>query len=270
MSENKKQLSALDKIDEILLRCDYIQKRISRADVIFIPEYTSFNAYQQLSPQNRQNYEAEFFNDWMEPSRIEDAQGPFNSPTGKIFSYEIKVFSVEFEYLLNLAESLEFIESLTSKTNGAIQKFQLKPEGYKRINELLKSVDSTQTFIAMSFSADLNSLAEAISEVVKDCGYTPCHLGLPPHSLHNENICNKIIGEIKRSKFVIADFTLDRPNVYWEAGFAKGLGREVIHTVREDWKDKIAFDIKQTKFIEWPSLEELKRQLKEYIQATVD
>jgi hypothetical protein len=54
---------------------------------------------------------------------------------------------------------------------------------------------------------------------------------------------------------MIADFTseIDKPRggVYYEAGFAHGLGKEVIWTCREDVIDHIHFDTRQYNHITW-------------------
>jgi nucleoside 2-deoxyribosyltransferase len=52
---------------------------------------------------------------------------------------------------------------------------------------------------------------------------------------HTNDINDEIIGEIRRSRFMVCDLTSYRGGVYFEAGFAYGLGLEVIYTCREDW-----------------------------------
>ena len=54
---------------------------------------------------------------------------------------------------------------------------------------------------------------------------------------HNNKIDDEIIAEIRRSRFLIADFTCEPKNVrggvYYEAGFAQGLGIPVIWTCKD-------------------------------------
>ncbi|MCF2940650.1 hypothetical protein L1N85_19855 [Paenibacillus alkaliterrae] len=57
------------------------------------------------------------------------------------------------------------------------------------------------------------------------------------------------------SNIVISDFTEHKTGVYYEAGFAKGLGLEVIWTVREDNLDQCHFDTKQMNHIVWKTPE---------------
>jgi nucleoside 2-deoxyribosyltransferase len=68
---------------------------------------------------------------------------------------------------------------------------------------------------------------------------------------------------------VVADFTGDRGGVYYEAGFAQGLGIPVIWTVREDWLDRIHFDTRQYNHIHYATPEELRKALKNRILATI-
>jgi hypothetical protein len=69
----------------------------------------------------------------------------------------------------------------------------------------------------------------------------------------------------------VADFTGERGGVYFEAGFALGLGRQVIWTVREDVLDKVHFDNRQYNFIVWKSsgLDKFAERLGLRIEATV-
>jgi hypothetical protein len=53
-----------------------------------------------------------------------------------------------------------------------------------------------------------------------------------------------MISQIRRSKFLIADFTGHRGGVYFEAGYAMGLGLPVFWTCRRDDLDKLHFGIR--------------------------
>src|SRR2546425_7151655 len=66
-----------------------------------------------------------------------------------------------------------------------------------------------------------------------------------------EKICDRILSEIRRSQFMIADFTKQRPGVYFEAGFAMGLGRPVVWTCREDDVASLHFDTRQYNHVLW-------------------
>ena len=88
-----------------------------------------------------------------------------------------------------------------------------------------------------------------------------------------EKIDDAIIAEIRRSKFIVADFTHGddgaRGGVYFEAGFAMGLGIPVIFTCRGDMITKVHFDTRQYNHIVWNDLDELRRRSEERIRARI-
>jgi nucleoside 2-deoxyribosyltransferase len=88
---------------------------------------------------------------------------------------------------------------------------------------------------------------------------------------HNNRIDDEIIAAIRQTKFLIADFTNSRGGVYYEAGFAKGLGHEVIWSVRDDHLHDVHFDTRQYNFIVWRAddLPSFAKALQNRIDATV-
>ena len=60
---------------------------------------------------------------------------------------------------------------------------------------------------------------------------------------HTNDINDEIIAQIRRSRFMVCDLTGYRGGVYFEAGFAYGLGLDVVYTCRRDWsKEEILRD----------------------------
>jgi hypothetical protein len=72
-----------------------------------------------------------------------------------------------------------------------------------------------------------------------------------PHRVDQREHNDKIIAQIRKSRFVVADFTGYRGGVYYEVGFAKGLGFEMIWTCRENEIENLHFDIRQYNCIGW-------------------
>ncbi len=78
---------------------------------------------------------------------------------------------------------------------------------------------------------------------------------------HNEDIDDEIFKLIDKSTICIADLTYARPSVYYEAGFAFGVGKPVIYIVRKDhFKPRendpagnlrIHFDLQMKNIIPW-------------------
>lgn len=79
------------------------------------------------------------------------------------------------------------------------------------------------------------------------------------------NISQQVVEHIATSRLVIADLSGERPNCYYEAGFAHALGKPMVFCVRQ--QDKIHFDLAAYRFIVWDTEASLRRQLKARLDA---
>lgn len=138
----------------------------------------------------------------------------------------------ELDWLMSAAEASDWLEVHNSYR-------RLTPAGVKQLEELkTKAVNSEQAFVAMWFGESVGEAYEkGIKPAIRDSGYSPLRID---EKEHNNKIDDEIIREIRRSRFVVCDFTcgliehegertaLPRDGVYYEAGFAQGLGIPVI------------------------------------------
>jgi hypothetical protein len=112
---------------------------------------------------------------------------------------------------------------------------------------------SSQGFIAMWFHEEMEAARwHGFEPGVRNAGYKPHRVD---DAQHIDKIDDRIIAEIRRSRFVVADLTGHRGGVYYEAGFALGLGKPVFYTCREDHSKEIHFDIRQFNCIIWRARE---------------
>ncbi|MBW1824906.1 MAG: hypothetical protein JRI87_10135 [Deltaproteobacteria bacterium] len=141
-------------------------------------------------------------------------------------------------------------------------------EGWLKYEELQSRVISfKKCFVAMSCKPELNEIYEnGIKKAVEEAGYEPVFI---EKEEHNEKICDLIIAEIRNSKFLVADVTGQRQNVYYEAGFAQGLNLDVIWTCHKDEINEAHFDTRQYNHIDWENVEDLKKRLFQRIKATI-
>ena len=147
---------------------------------------------------------------------------------------------------------------------------RLTVAGWNRVAALERTSgtgESRQAFVAMWFSPTTEAAyREGIQPAIADTGFEPCKIDLVEH---NRKICDEIIAEIRRSRFVVADFTGQRGGVYYEAGHASGHGLPVIRTCHSDDLEKLHFDTRQYNHIVWESPEELRAKLTNRIRATI-
>ena len=149
----------------------------------------------------------------------------------------------------------------------------LKPTMTAKGWEVLQSAASGsgirgRCFVAMSFSPDLtDAYYEGIYLAIKeDCQMDPRRVDFIEH---NEKICDKIVAEIRTCQFLVADVTLHRAGVYFEAGFAMGLARPVIWMCRKDDLANAHFDTRQYSHIVWENPADLRAKLRDRIIATI-
>jgi nucleoside 2-deoxyribosyltransferase len=130
----------------------------------------------------------------------------------------------------------------------------LTAAGWERVEELKRAhVASRYAFFARKFTNDdldalyKNCLRQAVSETGFDLRIVTQKAG------HIDAI---IEDEIRRCRFLIADLSDDNAGAYWEAGFAEGLGKDVIYICREKEKDgktdkKTHFDTDHRQTVRW-------------------
>jgi nucleoside 2-deoxyribosyltransferase len=82
---------------------------------------------------------------------------------------------------------------------------------------------------------------------------------------HSEKITDLILEFIDRSKYLICDISSERPNVYYELGYAHGRGRRVILIARQG--SNIHFDIKDYNIIFYGNMTELEDRLIKRLQS---
>ncbi len=118
---------------------------------------------------------------------------------------------------------------------------KITAKGYQRLRELKRpGRDSRLCFIAMWFRPEMNDVYEnAIKpaiEFIEEGEMEPrFHAVKIDNVEHVNDINDEIIATIRRSRFMVCDLTGYRGGVYFEAGFAYGLGLDIIYTCRKDW-----------------------------------
>ena len=157
--------------------------------------------------------------------------------------------------------------------------YSISPKGFERIEQLLNNnIESKTVFVAMWFDDEVKEAYEkAIEKAIEDKEFNFKAFRVDKKE-HNNDITDEIIAGIKQSRFVIADLTGYRGGVYYEAGYAKGLGREVILTCRKNWFDgdpkenrRVHFDVNHLSIITWEQdkLDDFKEAIKNRIKATI-
>ena len=144
----------------------------------------------------------------------------------------------------------------------------ITPRGWDYLDASAKaSPIKDQAFVAMAFAQSLRPAWElGIRDALRKAGYSPYRVDADEHL---DRIDAKLIAEIRNSRFLVADVTLQRPGVYFEAGFAIGLGLPVVWTVRKDDLQNVHFDTRQYNHVVWETEEQLAEQLYYRVLAAI-
>ena len=169
----------------------------------------------------------------------------------------------DVNFLMRMLNDQSFAELVALGGEGSIL-----PAGYVQIDSLNRStVGSVRGFVAMSFSDELfDAYSNGLEAAIFDAGYDPVRVDRLEHV---NRIDDEIILQINESKFLVADFTGHRGGVYFEAGYALGIGIPVFWSCRKDEMEKLHFDIRQFNCIDWETPEELQNRLATRVEAVL-
>jgi nucleoside 2-deoxyribosyltransferase len=225
------------------------------------PNITNYNVT-QLRALTKPPFKERVERYLLEVAKSERLDRPFNPVTfdlvGISYSEDPNDLAVILDYLQQ--------EGLMSLDLGASGERRLTPRGFIAADELRTSrAASSQAFVAMCFNDEMKQVyASGIEPGIRDAGFEPMLISKKEHA---NKIDDEIIAEIRRSAFLVADFTEHRQNVYFETGFAIGLGLPVIWTCRKNHIKDLHFDIRQYNSIDWKDEADLKKRLKDRIEA---
>ena len=178
--------------------------------------------------------------------------------------------SDELVALLEMLSEMGWLAERDSTMTG--HNFAPTANGWIKIEELMTRLpDTSQAFVAMWFNPTTEVAYEhGIKPAIEDLGYRPRRIDKKEHI---NKIDDEIIAEIRRSKFLVADFTCEkekvRGGVYFEAGFAMALPIPVIWTCSKTSFDDVHFDTRQYNHIFWETPDELREALKARIGAVI-
>lgn len=195
---------------------------------------------------------------------------PPASTTEDLFALTDSEKQSDFLALVNIVKSMGLLSDEGSSINRTI--CSPTATGWERIESLqTKAVMSEQAFVAMWFDPSMDdAYKDGFFPAIDKAGYKPLRIDKKHHV---NKIDDEILAEIRRSRFVVSDFSCEpskvRGGVYFETGFAMGLGIPVIWTARATSVGDLHFDTRQYNHIVWQTPSELCEQLSMRIGAVI-
>ena len=170
--------------------------------------------------------------------------------------------------LLHILMDDGYFLGLKSNTINIALSGILTPKGMLAADEISGSKPSSaQGFVAMWFDSSLSDAwLSGFEPGIRAAGYQPVRID---NEEYVGGITDRIMAEIRRSRFVVTDYTGQVNGVYFEAGFALGLGLTVIPRCCADEVPKSHFDIKHLNTLLWKTPAELADTLSKRIRALI-
>ncbi len=162
------------------------------------------------------------------------------------------------------------VESFTDKIDEAIGVLKHRPQTALPDASTVPQYKITKgfVFIAMpmtSGEAQLEDVHDAIKDVATSIGLVAERVDDPAST---DRITDRVLESLQRAEFVIADLTHNKPNVYYEAGYAHALGKTPVYIAREG--TVIEFDLKDYPVIFFQNMRQLKAELKKRLRGLLE
>jgi hypothetical protein len=185
---------------------------------------------------------------------------------GGMIMRNVNPFDIIFQkvYLQSLNSH---VRDMIHQTIGAIEEKRDKPqeiEEKRNEPEVIYKIQKGYVFVAMPIgpASPFDDVLDSIKEVCDRCGLTAERVD---EAQVNERITDRILESIQKAEFVVVDLTESRPNVFYEAGYAQGIGKLPVYIARKG--TELEFDLKDYPVIFFESYRELKQGLEARLHA---
>lgn len=150
---------------------------------------------------------------------------------GGLLMRNVNPFDMIFDHVY-LQSFNSHVRDMINQTIGVIEEGRDNPkEMEQQRNEpgIVYEIQKGYVFVAMPIgsASSFDDVLDAIQEACNKCGLTAERVD---EAQVNERITDRILESIQKAEYVIVDLTESRPNVFYEAGYAQGIGKLPIYS----------------------------------------
>ncbi|HLG13711.1 MAG TPA: hypothetical protein VJH03_04175 [Blastocatellia bacterium] len=182
------------------------------------------------------------------------------------FGARPQVMVRELEQLLLDLSKQRAIEEISRDTFDRVDRIiaQLERERTKTLNEHPVPHDPGYVFIIMPMRHDIRSLPDTHEAIIRACKGVKMRGSRIDDTAFVGPITEKIHANIRLAEYVVADLTHERPNVYYEVGYANALGKPILLVAQAE--TSIHFDLHGYRTVLYRNYVELERALKAWLR----
>ena len=173
-----------------------------------------------------------------------------------------------FDMLFNAPYGMSLVSNVTDmvdQTIGVLNTPVDQGSVPDQVPKIEVETEENYAFVAMAIdpeNAALEDVLDAIKEGAARCGILAERVD---EVQSNERITDRILESIDKAEYVIVDLTHLKPNVFYEAGYAQGIGKIPIYIAKDG--TKLEFDLKDYPVIFFKNMKQLKDNLEQRLRA---
>jgi hypothetical protein len=165
------------------------------------------------------------------------------------------------EHLQTLLEGVEIVSARHAGTPGQPAHTAATATLNVGTKPAAEPAKKKSVFVAMPFQEEFEDVYKfGIYDTIHRCGYI-CEK--VDDSVFAGNIVDRIMDGIRNAEFVVADLTLEKPNVYLEVGYAWGMNKPVLLLAREG--QRLHFDLSHHKCLFYKTIGKLAEALEKTV-----
>jgi guanylate kinase len=125
--------------------------------------------------------------------------------------------------------------------------------------------DPGYVFIIMPMRRESPNLLDTLATIKRACRAVHMRGGRIDDKANTGQITENIHNNIRLAEYVVADLTDERPNVYYEVGYAHALGKPILLIAKAE--TNIHFDLQGCRTHKYHSYQDLEEELKKWLRA---
>ena len=157
-------------------------------------------------------------------------------PTNEWIPVRLRVLGSQIDLFVN---EVKVCSTLRNISKGPVELF-LQGSQEIKVRDIKATASTPQAFVVMQFSDAFNAL---YTDVIKPTCEKFGLKAIRADDIYKSGlIINDIARSIEEASVIIADVTLDNPNVFYEVGYAHGIKKATI-LLSDRTRDKLPFDV---------------------------